>query len=183
MKLKSIITISGRICSGKSFAANLIKDEFGFPVASFGGYLKNYCEKSNLPIDRETLQNVGEAFIKTEPDKFLINVISFSIGHANRIIIEGVRHKSIFNAVNQLAEAHMAIFLDARLEVRYERYSKRNKDSDKVKTFEQFVLFDNHTVELEIESLKNHCDITIDSTKDYSSELLSYLHTNLKNLD
>ena len=34
MRLKAIIAISGRICSGKSYAANLIARQLNIPVAS-----------------------------------------------------------------------------------------------------------------------------------------------------
>ena len=180
MKLKSVITISGRISSGKSYAANLIKNEYNFPVASFGGYLKYYCEQNNLPTDRKTLQDIGEGFVKEKPHQFLIDVVSHFIGSADKIIIEGVRHLSILDAVNEITENRLAVFVYADLQTRYDRYVKRNKDSDLLKTFEQFVIADNHTVELEIESLKFQCDLTINSTRDYSLELFSYLKDNLK---
>jgi len=171
MKLKSIITLSGRISSGKSYAANLIKNEFDFPVASFGGYLKYYCEQNNLPIDRKTLQDIGEGFVKEKPHQFLIDVVSHFIGRADKIIIEGVRHKSILDAVNEVTENRLAVFVYADLQTRYDRYFKRNKDSDLLKTFEQFEIADSHTVELEIESLKPLCNIVVDSTRDYQIEL------------
>ncbi len=73
MKYKSIITISGRICSGKSYASNLIANKFSFPVASFGGYLKYYCEKNSLSIERKSLQDVGQRLVDNNPDEFVIN--------------------------------------------------------------------------------------------------------------
>lgn len=181
MKLKSIITISGRISSGKSYAANLIKTEFGLPVASFGGYLKYYCEQNNLPTDRKSLQDKGEAFVKTNPQQFLVDVISHFVDSSDKIILEGVRHKSILDEVSQLTEKKLSIFIDADIQTRYKRYLNRNKDSDELKTFDQFVISDNHSVELEIESLKPTCNIVIDSTKNYSLELFSFLSPNLKN--
>ena len=180
MKLQSIITISGQISSGKSYAANLIKEEYGLPIASFGGYLKHYCEQNNLPSDRKTLQDIGEAFVKEKPYQFLSDVVSHFIGEADKITIEGVRHKSILDAVKELSESCLTVFVYADLDTRYDRYYKRNKDSDLVKTFQQFRVADSHPVELEIESLKNKCDLIIDSTKDYSLELFSYLKANLK---
>lgn len=171
MKLKSIITISGRISSGKSYAAIFISKQFGFPVASFGSYLKHYCEKNNLLTDRKTLQDVGENFIQTNPQLFLNNVIAHFIGESNSIIIEGVRHKIIFDTIMQLAEKSISVFIDTDQKTRYDRYCKRSKESDEVKDYNQFLISDNHSVELEIESLKPLCDIIINSTTDYSIEL------------
>ena len=179
MKLKTIITISGRISSGKSYVANLIKNEFQFPIASFGKYLIYYCEQNNLPTDRETLQNTGDAFVKENPHQFLTDVISHFIGTADSIILEGLRHKSIFNEVNKLTEKQISIFIDSDLQTRYDRYFARTKDSDEVKTYEQFMISNNHPVELEIESLKPLANIVVDSTKDYSLELFTFLSQNL----
>jgi cytidylate kinase len=179
MKIKTIITISGRICSGKSYAANLIKTEFGLPVASFGSYLKHYCEVNSLPTDRKTLQDTGEAFIKENPNQFLENVLAHFIGSADNIVLEGVRHKSILAAVDQITENHLAVFVYADLNTRYERYFNRNKESDELKTIKQFKISDSHPVELEIESLKQSCDISVDSSQEYSSELFAFLSSKL----
>lgn len=163
MKLKSIIIISGRISSGKSTFAILIAKQFGFPIASFGGYLTYYCKKNNLKTDRETLQNVGERFIQTNPQLFLENVITYFIGDSESIIIEGVRHKIIFDELLQLSENAFPIFIDADQQTRYERYINRNKVSDIIVSFKQFLVIDNHPVEMEIESLKSRCSLIIDT--------------------
>lgn len=179
MKFKSIIGISGRICSGKSYAAELIASEFSVPVASFGGYLKYYCEKEGLPTDRKSLQYVGQNLVDTNPIQFVISVINHFIGSKNLIVIEGIRHRSIFEIINTLSENTLSIFVHADQETRYERYTQREKDSDQMKTHSQFIEADNHPVELEIESLKPLCDIVVDSTEDYSIELNNFLLTNL----
>lgn len=180
MKIKSIITISGRISSGKTYAANLIKTELCLPVASFGGYLKHYCEKNNLTTDRKTLQDTGESLVSEDPEQFVVDVITHFIGTSDRIILEGVRHKSILEAVNQLTENRVSVFIDANLETRYKRYFERNKDMDGVKTFEQFKIADSHSVEMEIESLKPLCNVVVDSTKEYSSALIFFLSNHLR---
>lgn len=93
-----------------------------------------------------------------------------------------MRHKSIFEEINQLTENHLAVFVEADLETRYKRYFSRNNDSDEVKTFEQYKIADSHSVEMEIEFLKPLCNIVVDSSKDkdYTSELLAFLSNNLK---
>lgn len=75
MKLNTIITISGRISAGKSYVAKMLHAEFEFPIASFSGYLKYYCEQNGLPTDRKTLQNTGEAFVKADSKKFLLELL------------------------------------------------------------------------------------------------------------
>jgi len=177
MKLKSIITVSGHICAGKSFATKMIQSEYGFPIASFGGYLKFYCEKNGLPTDRKTLQDTGETLVKADSKKFLVDVLSHFIGGSDSIILEGVRHQSIFENVKELTENRLAVFIEADLETRYKRYFERNKNSDGSKTFEQFKILNEHSVEMEIEFLKPLCNFTVDSTMDYWIELKNRIET------
>lgn len=177
MDLKSIITISGQISSGKSHIAELIQKEFNTPVASFGEYLRYYCEKNGLPVNRKSLQQVGETLVETNPLQFLIDVISHFIGAADRIILEGVRHKSIFEQVRHLTKNHVSIFVDADSRTRFNRYNRRSKFSDDTKTFNRFVTLDTHSVELEIESLKVMCGLVLDSTTDYADMLFEFLRS------
>lgn len=164
IRLKKLITISGGICSGKTYTANLISKKKNYPVASFGGYLKHYCINNNLPIDRKSLQDIGEKFVQASPQQFLNDVINYYVGNSDSIIVEGVRHISIFELINVLADTKIAIYVEADLQTRYNRYCNRLRDSDDFKTFEQFMLQERHPVELETQSLKSKCDIIIDST-------------------
>ncbi len=164
-RLTKVIVLCGSICSGKTYTSNLISKALGLPVASFGKYLKYYCESNNLPTDRKSLQDIGEKFVGTTPEKFLDDVVNYFVGESNSIIIEGVRHLSIFRIINNIAETKVGVFVEADDQTRYKRYSNREKDADNFKTFEQFVLINQHPVELEIQSLKSLCNINIDSTK------------------
>ena len=170
-RLNKVIVICGGICSGKTYIANLISKRIEHPVASFGKYLKNYCEKNNLPTDRKTLQDIGEKFVDTIPQKFLNDVIDHFIGDSDTIIIEGVRHISIFELINSLTETKTSIFIEADHQTRYDRYCIRINDSDDFKTFEEFLRLDEHPVEVETKFLKSLCNITIDSTKPLDENL------------
>lgn len=180
MDVKLIITVSGRICSGKSYAANILSTKFGFPVASFGSYLKHYCQNHNLSSDRKTLQDVGENFVTENPQQFLVDVINHFKGESDSIIIEGVRHKIILKKINDLVESVVSVFIEAEQKTRFERYINRKQYSEETNTLEHFQLLDSHSVELEIESIKSICDIVVDSKTDYSAELVEFISHKLK---
>lgn len=169
--LNKIIVLCGSICSGKTYTANLISKETGFPVASFGGYLKHYCKLNNIPITRKNLQDIGEHFVETRPKEFLDDVINYYVGESDTLIIEGVRHISIFHFINKLAKNRITIYVEADQKTRYERYINRIKESDDFITFDKFLLLDKHPVELEIQSLKTRCGVVIDSTKPVDESL------------
>jgi dephospho-CoA kinase len=180
-QLNKAIIICGAICSGKSYTANLLSERINYPVASFGKYLKKYCEDHNLPTDRNTLQNVGEKFVETIPQQFLADVINHFIGNSSNMIIEGVRHSVIFNLITNLFKTTTAIFIETDDLTRYERYCFREKDSNDLITFEEFMLQNEHPVEIETQLLKPLCDITIDSTKPLDETIFNFLLNNSQN--
>jgi cytidylate kinase len=170
------IIIVGRISSGKSTLAKLISEKFEVSIASFGGYLKDYCSKNNLQTDRKTLQDIGEKLIMENPDLFLANVLKYSKA-VDRVIIEGVRHKVILNSIKQSCQSRFTIFLAVPYQIRYERFLLRNKESDSMSKSElDFRRVNEHPVELEIETLMSDCDIHTSSfDDDLNSRLAQFL--------
>ncbi|NOG99276.1 MAG: AAA family ATPase [Ignavibacteriae bacterium] len=171
-KINIIIAVSGRICSGKSTVSNLISNQFGIPVASFGEYLKYYFKKNKLEMDRNKMQDVGSKLMISNPEMFLSNVINYFISHHKSLIIEGVRHRILIDLIKQQCEEFLLIYLDADLRSRFERYSKRNKVIDSKLTYEKFLELDNHVVEKEIESLKLISNKVFNTTVPYKEDLL-----------
>lgn len=159
------IAIIGRISSGKSTFAKELSNHYNITIASFGSYLRYYCENKGFKTDRDTLQNIGEDFIHNNPKILLNNVIAYSRQKTNDFIFEGVRHMVIFEELKNISKKYFTVFIDADQNTRFNRYLERNKDADINKTLEQFNASDNHPVELEIESLKSDCNLIVDSTK------------------
>ncbi|RZJ51495.1 MAG: hypothetical protein EOO44_14545 [Flavobacterium sp.] len=179
--MRKIIGIIGRISSGKTHAANIINMKFGYPIASFGGYLKFYCESRGLPTDRKYLQDLGENLIIKNSKQFLDDVIAHFTSDASPIIVlEGIRHKEILTLIKSDFKTSILIFIDADQETRYNRYLSRDKDSDIDKTKINFLIRDNHPVEKEIESLKEKCDLIIDSTDNYEDLLKNFINIKIK---
>lgn len=175
--MKSIIVI-GPICSGKSMIAQTIAAEYNFPVASFGGYLKQYALENGLGTERKDLQDLGEKFILERPKAFLEDVMSFSLTHGSVLIFEGVRHRIIFNMIRELSEDSLSVFIDIPYNVRWQRFLSRDKSSDTIKTEQEFEKMNAHPVEKEILSLKPNC-LVINNYPDQTltirlSELLSH---------
>lgn len=160
---KSILII-GRISSGKSTLAKGIQDLIpNFRTISFGSYLREYSELKNMKIDRQSLQDLGQRFVVENPISFLIDVVRHNQTKNDEILIfEGVRHQPILNAIRNHYPVLLSIYLDIDVETRYDRYLSRNKIIDPSLTKEDFLKVDSHQVELEIESLKNSCDLVLE---------------------
>lgn len=173
-RLKKSIIIIGAISSGKSTVAKHISEAYGIKIASFGGYLNDYSLRSSLPNDRKSLQDLGDEFIKSQPEKFLFDVIDFPGSSAESLIFEGVRHLVILDLIKTNSAQAFSIFIDVPYYVRKERYLIRNKDIDLQKTSAEFEARNLHPVELEVLRLKEFCDLTISTFED------SLLQTSLK---
>lgn len=168
--VKKIIAICGRISSGKTTLANQIADRCKLPIASFGGFIKHYCEQNRLPTDRKNLQDVGRNFINDNPKKFLKDVIMFYKGDSEIVILEGVRHRVIIKHLSALCDESLVIFVDADPKTIYQRYTDRVKESD---TEPEYDKYDKHPVEFEVEQLKLLSHFILNSTKYQEEELFS----------
>jgi len=172
------IGIIGKICAGKSTIAKEISERFRIPIISFGSFLIDYSKKNNLPTDRNSLQNLGNHFIQQDAGRFLKNVISTQSEIKGLMIIEGIRHLSIYNEIERISEKCIFIFIDTSIEIRYVRYCDRLKESDKKVDLSEFYVIDNHNVEKEIDSLKDKCQFIIKTNvRDDVQNLFENLNT------
>jgi cytidylate kinase len=178
-RLLKVIVISGAISSGKSTVAKQIAEKHALSIASFGGFLKHYCSQNNLPINRKNLQDIGDKFIDSQPEKFLLDVIDFSDNGSGILIFEGVRHKVILDLLRKHSTEMLSIFINASYDTRKERYLARNKDIDSNKSAQEFDLANSHPVEREISSLAHQCDLSIASIDDRQllNKLMRFMET------
>lgn len=152
-----IIGILGKIHAGKSTLARELSRELNVPIISFGGYLRNFSESNGLPTDRISLQDLGSKRISEDAMKFLQDVLSCSDLNTEIIIIEGIRHRSVLDALKSMFKVSYFIYCETPFEERYKRYIDR--DETKKLTIGEFQDIDNHLVEQEIEKLKKYCQI------------------------
>ncbi len=163
MEIKYVLGLIGRICSGKSTIAKQLSEHFDIPILSFGKYIFNFSKERDLKTDRDSLQSLGNKFIHENSKLFLENVIASQPTSSNSIIIEGIRHFSIYEELKIISNFSLFVFIDAPLQIRYERYCKRLKEGDEQISLDGFTKIDNHEVESEIDLLKKKCKIILDS--------------------
>ena len=174
------VGIIGRISVGKSSITKALSEITGIPFTSFGSYLVKYSKIRGLPVDRKSLQDLGEKFIKENPEYFLRHVIEDTSGSTGKIIIEGIRHSVIANEIKILSNKAVLVYIDATPAIRYDRYAKRKKENDSVLSYEEFVQNDNHAVESEIEFLKSACDLVINSEELNINQTVEKIFSNIQ---
>ncbi|WP_368669992.1 AAA family ATPase [Chitinophaga sp. GbtcB8] len=161
--INTLIGIIGPTCSGKSTVTRMIQEFVIVDVVSFGKYLYDYSIENNLPTDKPSLQDLGNSFIHGDPEAFLRSVLNHGMTGKKTVLIEGVRHKIIFDFLKKLSANSHFIYVDASSMTRYLRYCERNHFSPEEYTFDQFELMENHIVESEIKFLKEKCDVLIEN--------------------
>lgn len=173
-----IITIAGKICSGKSFIAGRLSQQLGVHLTSFSQYISRYCIEHNLPQDRKTLQDVGKQLVEADPKKFVESVIENCVrgNEVNRwVIIDGIRHKSIWEIIAILYPGSLLIYIDVPIEIRYDRYLARKREIDADYTLDAFREYSGHSVEAGIEQLMSLADMVI--TPKNEDSLLTYVQS------
>jgi dephospho-CoA kinase len=130
-----IIAISGRMASGKTTLAKALADRFGGTAASFGDHVRAIAASQGREPNRKALQEIGQAAVDADPDRFVVNFLAGLKPAADTIlVIEGLRHVSVRDALRDYARKTGAeirfVFIEADEEQRATRLRARG-DSEK----------------------------------------------------
>ncbi len=143
------ILIAGGTCSGKSTLAKLIAGHTGYPIASFGGILRNYARASNLPLTVESLQNLGQGLIsQLGYDGFLQWVIDHSpnISWDGPLVLDGVRHAAMHESLKKVFSTNILVYCVCGKEMQLARMMSRDgisrEDAERILShpLEQFII-------------------------------------------
>lgn len=122
------ICVAGKICSGKSTLAKKIAIHTGYPLVSFGGILNDYIVRNDLPVTRDTLQNLGKELIKQLGYE---GFLQWSIEHSPHIqwnsslVIDGLRHGAIYSRFVEIFPRTVLIYCGCDPEIQITRLMER----------------------------------------------------------
>ena len=106
-----------------------LSEQFDAVNVSFGEYVRILARGLGEDLSRERLQALGNQLIlENNIDSFVTNVLSFYLqsGEKREAVIEGVRHRSIWNAISNLTAKSALIYIDIEDEVRLKRVINRD---------------------------------------------------------
>jgi dephospho-CoA kinase len=131
-----IIGITGTLGAGKGTVVEYLKQK-GFKHYSMSGFIAEEIVRRGLPVNRDTMTEVGNDLRKTHgPGYLTTQLLERARQTGGDAIIESIR--SIGEA--EYLKNHDAVLwaVDADIHKRYERISKRKSEKDSV-SFEKFV--------------------------------------------
>jgi len=134
-----IIGLTGRIASGKGETAEYFKKK-GFEYYTISQMVRELTSKLEIPLMRESLQDVGDLIRKYEGPGGWVKRIIKKIDLTKNYIIDGIRNPGEIEELKKFRNFYL-ISVDAPIIIRYERVLKRNKLTDP-KTWKLFVKVD-----------------------------------------
>lgn len=125
-----VLALSGRTAAGKSSISKILAEDFVWPLASFGGFVRAEAEDRGLPSDRGTLQWLGESLISELGWREFCLAVLASGGIDAPVppcIVEGVRHLDTVASLRAIfAPARVVhVHLDVSDDVRAARLADR----------------------------------------------------------
>ena len=134
-----LIGLTGRIASGKGMVAEYLKSK-GFEYTTISQVVREEAGKINIPITRESLQDLGNLVRKYEGSGAWIKRIIQKTDINGNYIIDGIRNPGEVLELRKIP-GFVLISIDAPQKIRFERVVSRNKESD-AKTWETFLKMD-----------------------------------------
>ena len=130
-----IIGITGTNGAGKGTVVDYLKQK-GFKHYSASGFIAEEVKKRGLPINRDTLNEVGTDLRRTHHPTYIMQTLyDRARVDGGNAIIESVR--GVAGAQMLKEEGAVLLAVDADRQVRYERVVKRGSEKDHV-SFERF---------------------------------------------
>ncbi len=166
MLCNHVVGLSGRLGSGKSSLASNLAESSGWPMASFGDYLRYLAEQRVLGVDRQSLQQLGEEQIaELGWDGFCLAVLKyFKWRPGQALVLDGIRHTKVVNALKRLIYPQRLFLVHLAIDekIRHNRLLKRDGIQAQRKKLEKL---EKHSTEADVkEALPRIADMIVDAT-------------------
>lgn len=158
LKKPLIIGLAGTFASGKDTLAKHLEAKHGFMHVSTGDLLREETKRLYGSTDRAILQKYSNELRRTRGAGVLIGI---ALEHYQKqhdlfpggLIASGIRSTGEAEAIH--AAGGTVVFVDAPIELRYERAFKRQRDAD-VKSFEDFKKSEEYELSKPAENKTDH---------------------------
>lgn len=131
-----IVGITGTLGAGKGTVVEYLKSR-GFKHYSMSGFIAEEIARRNLPVNRDTLTQVGNDLRKTHGPAYLTDqLLARAAAAGGDAVIESVR--SVGEVENLKNHGALIWAVDADIHKRYERIAQRKSEKDLV-SFDKFV--------------------------------------------
>lgn len=150
--MNTVLALSGKINSGKSYAGKPFAEENGLDYVSFGDYVREITEMRGLPAGREILQQVGEELVKSNLEGFCLDVLAQAPDWkpGKSLVIDGIRHAEVSDFLKRYVapSKYVLTLVEVDEQTRIERLHREGiKQNDLIERIES------HSTESQIKTL------------------------------
>lgn len=135
-----IIGIAGTDGSGKDSLGNFLEDKFGWRFISVTDLLRDEARKRGMPLSRGTLKIISSEWRAENGLGVLIDKAMEEYKSAGKeypgLAIASLRNPGEADKIHELGG--WVVWVDAPIELRYQRAIDRNKGTEDQVTFEEF---------------------------------------------
>jgi len=128
-----IIGIAGTLATGKDTVAEHLAADFGYTHISTGDIVRELAMAEHGSIERPVLYETAKKHREKEGAGFLVDR---ALQHDQPVVITGLR--SLGEAKALKAGGGVLVFIDAPIEVRYDRMRSRQRDNETALTLDGF---------------------------------------------
>lgn len=169
---RTVLVITGHICTGKSALARNLKQGYGYEVLKTSQLLRNEAKDRGLPCDRATLQTLGDTLDAETDHRWVLEYTqNFCEDHSGPIVVDNVRtwkQLENFRSQRNLAVVHAHLWAPTEtLRERFERKKKKCTGTDSV--YEEADIIKN---EADIEAFKKDADVRVNTQRTDASDTL-----------
>ena len=125
-----IIGLTGSLAAGKEVISDFFKEK-GFVYFSLSQEVRNVAKERGIEINRKNLQDLGNELRETKGIEILAKRVlnKIEINKNSNFIIDGIRNPAEVNFLKKRKD-FLLISIDASKQIRFERFVKRNRESD-----------------------------------------------------
>lgn len=160
--MKRILLLSGPIASGKSSISQFLQENYGFAAISSGAFLREQLVARSKPIDRQQLQELGDALDAATDFSWIIESVARPIidaqPHIDNWILDAVRKPRQIELFRlNYTESIRHVHVVAPESVLQRRYAERGVG------LAQYQANISHPNEQSARSLATHADKVVDT--------------------
>lgn len=162
---KLILGIAGEMASGKGTVAKHLAAEHGANTRRFSTILRDLLDRIYIEQTRENIANISTVLRKTFGEDLLAKAMYHDTQNDENeiVVVDGVRRLADIAYLRELPHFKL-IYVEADMEVRYERIIKRGENTDDLtKTFDEFKKDHELETELQIRDLKNYANYIVNN--------------------
>lgn len=166
-----IIALAGRIASGKSKAAQLLRDEYGMEHIEYSSFLYGAMDLFKIPHTRQNIDTWSQFLRRTYGQDMFSRAVAKRLRETDKewVVLSTIRRRSDLNGIRERHQLHL-LYIEADQRVRYERHvSAARKEGDADMTFEQFQEIERNEVQSSIPHLKEDAEAVIENNSDFAS--------------